>query len=131
MQRPSALGLFLCDQVIFDRDNGKPTLVGIFDAIRCNQFPSPIKPMDAYAVITDGQGTVTLDLVVSSIESGEAITALSMEQDLSDPLAICHVRFRIRAPSFAAPGQYLFELLADGEPICHRRLHVRSSEEEP
>lgn len=129
MQRPSALGLMLCDQVIFDRDNGKPTVFGIFTSVVCGQFPSTPQPFDVDAAITDGQGHVTLDLVVSRLDTAEAVAAYSMEQDIPDPLHVVNVRFRFRAMSFPESGQYLFELLADGEAICRRRLHVKASEE--
>jgi hypothetical protein len=130
MQRPAALGLMLCDQVIVERETGKPTLVGVFTALACSQFPSTPRPFDVFAALTDGQGHVALDLVVSEIETEEQLSAQSLEQDFPDPLQVVNVRFRFRALSFPAAGNYLFELLAEGESICHRRLVVRLSEDQ-
>jgi hypothetical protein len=130
MQRPSALGLLLRDQVIIDRDSGKPTIVGVFTGMVCSQFPSTPRSFDVFAALTDGQGRITLDLVVSRMASEEPIGVISMEQHFPDPLEVVFVRFRFRALSFSAAGQYLFELYADGELICHNRLRARPSEEE-
>jgi hypothetical protein len=129
MARPTALGLFLCDQVIIDRETGKRTLVGLFDVLRCPEIPYTVPPFAVSAALTDGQGQCVLDLVVSDIDTAEQLAVASAQVDFDNPLALFHVRFRFPALSFPVAGQYLFELFADDEPICHRRLHVQLSEE--
>jgi hypothetical protein len=84
-----------------------------------------------YANLTDGQGRMILDLIVSDVETGDQVTAHSVAIELPDPLAVAHVRFRLRDVSFPTAGQYLFELSVDGEIICHRRLNLNSVEEQP
>ena len=46
MQRPSGANLFLCDQVIIDRDSNRSTLVGLFDGA------------DAEDAAAEGEGVV-------------------------------------------------------------------------
>jgi hypothetical protein len=129
MQRPSALGLMLCDQVIIERDTNKPTLVGVFKGLGCSQFPSTPRPMEVFAILTDGQGLINLDIVVIRLETDERTAARRIVQEFPTPLDEVDVRFRLRTLSFPAPGTYLFELQADGEAICHRRLRVYHLEE--
>jgi hypothetical protein len=131
MQRPSALGLFLCDQVIFDRDTNRPTPVGIFSTLRCDRFPSAAHSFDVFAALTDGQGQVTLEITVTRLDTDQEASVIRREFDFPDPLAVLNLRFRVRTLSFPVPGVYLFELLADGEVICHRRLTVLPEGEAP
>jgi hypothetical protein len=71
----------LCDQLVIDRDSGKPTVVGVFTSLVSSQFPSTPRPFDVFAMLTDGQGRVTLDLVVSRLDADERIGANSIEQN--------------------------------------------------
>jgi hypothetical protein len=130
-QRPSALSLMLCDQVLFERDTLKPTLVGVFTGIACKSFPSLPHPIDVFVVLTDGVGRVMLELVVSFLDSEEAqqINSQRMALTFANPLQVINLRFRFRQLSFPAAGTYLFELLVDEEPLCHRRVRVYQSEE--
>ena len=131
MQRPTALGLFLCEQVIIDRESGLRTLVGLFDARVCRAFPCPSLPFTVYAALTDGQGRIDLGLSVTDIDDEVELANESLTLQLPDPLAIAHVRFRFRSLLFPEAGQYLFQLYAQGSALCHRRLHIQAAEEEP
>ena len=124
MQRPSALALFLCDQVIFDRDTSKPSVIGIFSRQESAQFPFVPSPFDVFASLTDGQGRIQLEVIVTSLQSEELISSMSREFDFPNPLAILNLRFRVQGLSFPSPGVYLFELHANGEAIAHRRLSL-------
>jgi hypothetical protein len=104
-------------------------LVGLFNSIRCSGFLSAPRTFDVYALLTDGQGRMDLDVTVTDLSTDEQDDARSMEGFFSDALFRLHVRFRFATLSFPAPGHYLFELLADGQPTCHCRLHGRLSEE--
>src|SRR5262245_33284075 len=119
MQRPSALGLFLCDQVLVDRDSGKRTLVGLFDTLACPLFPFVCHRLIVYAALTDGQGRMAFDLVLSDIETEEQLSVRSIEAELPGPLTVAHFLVRYESLVFPAPGQYRFELFADQGPICH------------
>jgi len=128
MQRPSALGLTLCDQIIIDRETLKPSLIGVFTAFSSNHFPTSPRHIEVFAALTDGQGRVVLDLVVTNLNTEEQIAGRSMEQEFPDPLRTIHARFRLLALSFPEPGTYLFELRLEDEVICYRRLSVHQRE---
>jgi hypothetical protein len=129
MQRPIARSLFLCDQVIVDRDSGKPTLVGLFESIRCSAFPSLPRSFDVYAVLTDGQGRMSIDVVISHLATEEQIAVQSGELFFPDPLFRQQVRFRFKTVSFTEAGSYVVALLAEGEVVTDCRFEVRLSED--
>jgi hypothetical protein len=131
IQRPRALGLFVCDQVIFEVGTGKPSLIGIFTGISCSEFPSVPRPFDVYAALTDGQGEGQFSLRVINLENELALADQSMTIAFPDPLQVVYFKFRFRQLSFPQAGFYVFELLAEDEPVCHQRIKVYLGEELP
>lgn len=129
MQRPTALGLTLCDQVILDTYTGKRTLVGMFDELFCDGVPFIPPPLWVYAALTDGQGRIALDLVVSDMETEEELVVVQHEMEFTSPLSITHLRMNFPDLQFPRSGYFLFQLSAEGFPVCHRRLHIVPNEE--
>jgi hypothetical protein len=125
MQRPSALGLFLCDQVILDHETLKPSLIGIFTIINGSRFPVTHGPFEVFSVLTDGQGQVVLELILTCLTTDKRILSRKLLGEFLTPLHTLNVRFRLGAITLPNPGTYLFELHADGEPVCHHRFLVK------
>ena len=73
IQPPKAIGLFLCDQVIFDRDTQKPCLIGCFAGLAVNEFPSGPQRFDVFSVLTDGLGDVTIDLTATHLDTEDEV----------------------------------------------------------
>jgi hypothetical protein len=63
-QRPSAISLMICDQVIFERVTHKPYLLGVFTGLAVDGFPTGPQKLDIFAALTDGHGKVTIRLTV-------------------------------------------------------------------
>ena len=55
-QRPSALSLMLCDQVVFEQGTQKPYLLGVFTGVAADTFPTAPQRLDLFAALTDSQG---------------------------------------------------------------------------
>jgi hypothetical protein len=125
IQSPKALGLFLCDQAHFEHETLKPSLIGIFDGIAVDAFPSPPQRFDVFAALTDGLGDATLHLVATHLETDRQVYAHSMEYAFVNPLRVVNLRIKVRACSFPDPGTYAFALWADEEVIAQTRIRVR------
>lgn len=128
MQRPTALGLFLCDQVILDQYTGRRSLVGMFEALNCRDVPFTPPPFTAYAALTDGQGQIRLELRVTDIDEEVELAVERLTVELPGPLDTAHVRFRFHRLPFPDAGHYLVELFVEDEPICHRHLVIHQLE---
>lgn len=124
IERPHALGMLLCDQVIIEAGSKKPSLIGIFTSIRCDRFPSIPKPMSVFASLTNGIGRVELTLLVSSLKTGKEIAGYTGSILFDDPLKVANYSFHLRSLTFDEPGVCLFELSSGGESICHRRVQI-------
>ncbi len=130
-QRPSAISLMLCDQVVFEEGTQKPYLLGVFTGIAVDGFPTPPQRFDVFAVLTDGMGDVTMRLSVVHLEDNRETYSQRVTVHFPDPLRIVNLRFRVRQLLFDAPGTYLFAFMADDEEIAARRVRVYQHGETP
>jgi hypothetical protein len=125
---PTVVGLTLCDQVIVEQGTEKVSLIGSFSGISAPEFPALALPFSVFATFTDGLGEVTIDLVFIRLESGEE--SYSYRGVLSFPGRLKEVRFhaRINQCLFPAAGEYDVMILANGQWLGQKRLHVRRRE---
>ncbi len=127
---PIALGLTLCDYVIVEERTKKVSLIGTFTGIGVDRFPVIAQPFCAFAVLTDGLGDVTRDLIGSHLDTGEEAFAHRSQVRFPDKLTEVRFLARLRQCSFPAAGLYQFTLLANGEWVAQRRLRVYQREAE-
>src|SRR5260370_37773990 len=70
---PTPVGLILCDYVLVEQGTKKVSLIGSFREVGVEQFPAILPPFYAYAALTDGLGSGTLELVLSRLETDEDV----------------------------------------------------------
>jgi hypothetical protein len=73
LQKPSTLGMMLCDQVVFEQGTQKPFILGVFTGMAVESFPSQPRRFDLYASLTDGMGYNKVVLTVVHLEADEDI----------------------------------------------------------
>jgi hypothetical protein len=130
-QRPIALSLMLCDQVVFEQGTQKPYLLGVFTGIVADSFPTTPQRFDLFAALTDGQGDVMMKLQVMHLDSNQEVYSQQMTVRFAGPLEIINLRFRVRQLVYDSVGTYLFTLTVDDEEIASRRVHVHERGQSP
>ncbi len=123
-QRPNAISLMLCDQVVFEQGTQKPYRLGVFTGVAAQQFPTAPQRFDLFAALTDGVGKVTITLTVVHLDTNEEIYAQQITVEFLDPLQVVNLRFRVRQLMFDAAGTFLFALTMDDQQIAARRVRV-------
>jgi hypothetical protein len=131
VQRPSAISLMLCDQVVFERETQKPYLLGVFTGVSADRIPTPPQRFDIFAALTDGLGDVRMTLTVEHLDTNQEIYSQHITVRFSDPFQVVNLRLRIRHLIYPAAGTYLFALTADGEEVAARRIRVYEAGESP
>ena len=121
---PQALGLTLCERVIIEQGTKNPSLIGIFLARIVEGFPSEPVVFSAFAPLSDGSGTGTIELVAVRLETDEQIYMQRGEVTFPHRFAVVNAHFRVSKLRFPAPGSYAFMLLVDGDLIAQRRVEV-------
>lgn len=130
IHRPVAIGLTVCEQVIVEEKTRNVTLVNCFRRLHLREFPASPQRLAIHAILTDGLGTGTIRLVVTSLDLLEDIYAHDIGVTFSDPLQEIRVLFRPSSSlSFPEAGRYEISLLVDGQSIAHRVFEVFTAEE--
>ena len=63
-QRPMAIGLFVCEKTIVEENTRNLSFINCLTRLHVNKTPSSPYRFDVWAALTDGQGEVSVDLLV-------------------------------------------------------------------
>jgi hypothetical protein len=130
IQQPVAVGLLVCETVIVDEKTKNVTPVNCFRRRRVSGFPSQPFPFVVFALLTDGIGNGTLEVVIQRLDT-EAMDEIYQTRTgcaFSGPLDEVRCAVRIRDCSFPIAGAYAVNLLVDGELVAQRRLVLVAEE---
>lgn len=128
IQRPEAIGLALCEQVIIEEKTHNITLVNSMSHLRVREIPSEPYRFVVYARLTDGLGDGKIRLEVARLDTLDEILVKEIPAAFPNPLQ--EVRLISRASlSFPVEGRYQISLLADGVIITQRTFQVLLREE--
>ena len=130
-QRPTALGLLVCEQLIVEAKTLNITLVNCFTAKKVERFPSEPQRFTVFAALTDGQGLIGLDVVIRRLSDLRTIYRASVSQRFLDPLQEVRFWLGVTRCSFPSAGAYEISLFADRELIGQYRLTVLQKEDQP
>lgn len=119
--RPVAIALTLCEQVVVDDRSRNLTMVNAFNARKASRFPERIT-FFVVAYLTDGLGTIPLEVVVERLDSLEEVFRLERTVQFTNPLLEARCIFRVRDCPLPVAGSYQISLLADRELVAHRRM---------
>ena len=128
IQRPNAVGLILCQQVIVEEKTRNMTLVNSFVDLVVNEFPSSPQQFTVFVVLTDGLGDMTLTLEIAPLDTLETIYVRSWLSSWKNPLRAARLMARVGSCSFPAPGQYQVSLLAENDLITQGVFNVIQKE---
>jgi hypothetical protein len=129
LQRPNAVGLTLCEQVIIAEKTRNVTLVNGGNRLRCKIFPSSPQRLVVYVVLTDGLGLAKMSLVMSRLDTLEDVFEKRWAMRFVDPLREVRLVLRLPVLCFPAPVRYQFALLAEGELVAQCVLQVLAEED--
>jgi hypothetical protein len=128
-QRPVAIGLFTCEQVIIDEGTRNFTLVNCFSRQAVKEIPSAPLPFVVFALLTDGIGEIRLEVRIRRLDTLELIFESTATARFTDPMHEMRCQIRVRDCSFPVAGPSEVALFADEEPIAHRRIVIFTEDE--
>lgn len=128
-QRPAAVGLYVCEQVIVEEKTRNVTPVNCFTNRIVQQFPSEPMAFVAFAALNDGVGQIRLDVTIQRLDTLDEIHRRSVSIRFDDQLHEYRCVFQIRRLSFPVSGVYQVSLFADYEVIALRRFRVHMKDE--
>ena len=109
MPAPYPLAMVVCDAVWCDPGTGKAFLLGCFSGITAVEFPVVHPLLAVYAALTDGRGTVNVNLkLVDSDEENDPLFDGQMPVQFDDPRMISELAFHLPGITFPKAGEYRF-----------------------
>jgi hypothetical protein len=121
--------MIICDAIWVDPSTGKSTLLGLFDEIGAETFPSLHPLLAVHICMTDAHGKVPIKLVlVDTNEEREPLFQVENEIDFPDRRAIISMNAHMQGIAFPAAGEYRLQLFGYGQFMLERRLLVRQVE---
>lgn len=125
VQLPQVLTLTIADVVHRDPSTGKFSLLGIYNTIAAPAFPTIHPSLGVYFALTDGRGKTPLTLrLVDAEEERPPVLTINAVVDSRDPTQVLEAGYTFQRLEFPAPGEYLLQLTAAGEPLIEHRLFV-------
>jgi uncharacterized protein DUF6941 len=123
---PTILALIIADAVVSDAATGKHYIAGTFQTLAAVEFPAVLPGFALYLAVTEGHGTVALELrVVDADEQREPVFRGDIEARFPSPVALGEMAIRLPgALTFPVPGEYRVQVLYADRVIAERRLQV-------
>jgi hypothetical protein len=127
-QRPLAVGLLLCEQVIVDDHTKRLTPVNCFSKW---VIEGPLEEPQAFyavALLTSGHGSMPAALWIERLDNGDIVFLREFKVRFEDPLEQYRLMLRLRRVEFPGAGGYQASLWMDGESIAVARFSVVQKE---
>ncbi len=121
-QRPVAIGMLLCEQVIIEEKTRNATPVNCFRRRAAKHFPSEASPFMVFAMLTDGLGEMPLEIVIERLDTFEEVYRRSFPARFPSPLQEVRCLLRIGDCSFPIAGHYQVTLLVDNGFVAQRKM---------
>ncbi|MBI4115149.1 MAG: hypothetical protein HY447_01085 [Candidatus Omnitrophica bacterium] len=121
---PKALAMIICDEMIEDKRTNKKSLIGLFNRIVTNQFPSRHKKMNIFFSLTGGRGKYKTRLQQTYLPEMKVLGEIEGEIEFTDPTAVMEFNFELNEVAFPYEGKYNFQLLIDNTPVIERIFEV-------
>jgi hypothetical protein len=122
--KPIVLSINICDTIIRDETTKKVSLIGLFNAIKANTFPSTHPLFHVYVALTNGHGPYKTTLRIVNIKDNEVIINIDGDLNVDSPLQVIELNIGLQGLRFKGPGKYSVQVLCGGEPIGSRDFMV-------
>jgi hypothetical protein len=120
------LDMIICDGAHRDPGSGKWTLLGIFNSITTSAFPTAHPQFIVYLALKCPEGKVPLSFrLVAADRRDEPLFRADAELTVQDAAAVSELAVPFRGLAIPRPGEYLLQVLADGNVIIERSFTAR------
>lgn len=120
--KPSLNAFLLCDQVLRDQ-HGRCTLIGVFQHLKAPVYPLPPRSFSVFISLAEVVVPSSLELLFKNVKQGTVLQKVLV--DCTTPVTPDQP-YEINADFanvvFDTPGNYDFELRADGQLLAIRSL---------
>jgi hypothetical protein len=126
--RPILKAMLLCDSTLVEEGTRKRTLIGLFDRVHAQQFPSTHPAMSVYVQFREIQGTFDFTLELYDLNEGRAMNrAVISKYEVSDRSRDSELVFNLMSVRFEHPGDYEFRIFVDDLVFGQKQFRLSGS----
>ncbi|MFA5422569.1 MAG: hypothetical protein WC374_01765 [Phycisphaerae bacterium] len=123
---PVLLSAIICDRVIFDRVTGMPSLINILQVLNSPKFPVRSGQLVFFCELTNGHGSTQTTVRLVDVSNNEkAVFEKTGTVDFKDVKHVLSLAVSLQGVVFEHPGEYRFQILADGQLLGERMILCR------
>src|SRR5690348_9410424 len=123
-QAPRTIGIYLCKQLAVDATKAEMSLVGVFQGLTFDRFPSPLQRFTVYAMLYDGEGEGVIEVRILQVITEAEVYRYRRWTAFAQRGIQVPFEAQVKSCVFPAPGRYTVELRFDGELVDTRILEV-------
>ena len=119
--------LLTADRVIKE-DNGKHSVIGIFDRFGVPSFPATLPPWGIYVALTNlsmGDHKFAINLVHDATSS--AVLGIAGDMAIKGPGSGIEVALPVLSSTFPESGSYTMSLHIDGDHVATRIINIQQT----
>jgi len=123
---PLLLSAITCDRVIFDRLSGMPSIINIVQVVNAINFPLRHSELVFFCELTNGHGNTEIEIILVDLEENEKVLFRQKKfVEFKDVRHILTLALKMQGIVFPSPGEYRFQLYANGTMLGERRVLCR------
>src|SRR5262245_2584896 len=111
---PRALGIYLCNRIAVDPTISEMSLVGVFQGLTFDTFPSPIQRFTIYAMLYDGVGEGVIEVRILQLDTERDVYRYRRWTAFADRGMQVPFEVQVKNCRFPAPGRNSVQVRFDG-----------------
>ena len=124
--KPILKAILLCDQTIVEEGTHKRTLIGLFDRIKGNEFPTTHPSMSVYVQFREIEGIFDFTLELVDLTDGRSMNrAVIKEFRVQERSRDCELVFNLMSVKFERPGDYEFRIYVNDTIFGQKSFKVQ------
>ena len=125
---PLLISSVICERVIFDKITGMPSLINIIHDIKSASFPARNWQIVFFSELTNGHGKTEAVIRLVNVDDEDSVV---FEQkgsvEFEDVRQVVTLAVNLQGIIFPEPGEYRFQLVANGTTLGERRIYCKQS----
>jgi len=131
MEKPIAVAMIICDQIITEEGSHKKSLIGCFNNVGSTIFPTKPITCFIFVALTNGQGVHKIELkCINQDQSNSKVFGMAGPLPFENPLETVEMGFKLVNLTFPKPGMHVIELWCGSELLLERRFNVQELKKE-
>lgn len=124
--KPTPIALVVCDSIYAEQPGGKTALVGLFNGIACQSFPTRHPRMAIFASLTDLRDGSSAKVEIVHAETDKVIVAAEGGFPSGyTPLTVVDLHFVFNNVVFTEEGTYYIRFWANNHLLMMRPFQVK------